>query len=768
MPAARADRADGAAATVGDSLPRVDAPAKTTGAAAFVADIGLPGMVWARLLRSPHAHARVTAVRTEAAEALPGVIAVMTRDNAPALRFSSSPSDATPGGRVTAEDEALFPSTVRFAGDVVAMVAAVDVETAEDALELIDVDYEPLTPLATPDAAVAAGAPSLHPDRADNVLGRARIEHGGDVTAALAAADVVIERTYHTARQKHAQLEPQVCVADWDGRRLTVWTPNQAPHMLRTKLARLWSLPDDRVRVVVPNLGGGFGGRIGFVLEHYATAMARHLGRPVKLILTRVEDFTNSESRHAMTITVRAGARRDGALAGLHVRSVLDAGAYAGVSADTAYIHAQVGTRLYRCPRRFEGVVVYTTTPAAGSFRGVGGPQAAFSVEQCIDELAEAVDCDPIEFRRRNALRDGDVDPWTRLPIGAWPIDDVLDRGRAAIDWDAVRGRRRRDGPWRRGAGMAVMMHVSGANCISARRIEESKAVVRVNADGSITALTGQPETGAGATMLVAQLVAAEMALPLDRVSVVLGDTDATPYDSGSHASRTAFTTGWASVYAARDARRRILAAAGEMLEAGDIDLELADGVVRVIGAPARGVTLAEVAAHAARTGVDLTGAGEAPITNAPPFGAHFADVSVNAETGRIRINRYVAVHDVGRALNRSIVEGQIHGAVVQGMGFALSEEVRIDPATGSVQNATFMDYKVLTAADVPPIEVILIERPDSNGPHGAKGAGEVGIVPVAGALANAVADATGVRLLQAPMTPERVLRALDESVRKE
>lgn len=755
----------GPPAAVGAGLPRVDAPAKTTGAAPFVADIRLPGMVWARLLRSPHAHARVVAVHTTAAAGLPGVIAVMTRDNAPALRFSSSPSDSTPGGRVTVEDETLFPSTVRFAGDVVAMVAAVDVETAEDALELIDVDYDVLPPLVTTEAAAAVGAPPLHPNRDDNVLGRARLEHGGDVGAAFAASDVVIERTYRTSRQKHAQLETQVCIADWDGERLSVWAPSQAPHMLRTKIARLWSLPEDRVRVIVPNVGGGFGHRIGFVLEHYATAMARHLGRPVKLLLNRLEDFTNSESRHAMTITVRAGGRRDGTLAGLQVRSVLDAGAYAGVSVDTAYIHAQVGMRLYRCPRRFDADVVYTNTPPAGSFRGVGGPQAAFSIEQCIDELAAALEWDPIEFRRRNALRAGDVDPWTRLPIDSWPIDQVLDRGRAAIGWDAVHGKRLRDGPWRRGAGMAVMMHLSGANCISSRRVEESKALVRINADGTVAALTGQSETGAGATMLVAQLVASELALPVDGVSVILGDTDITPYDSGSHASRTAFTTGWAATLAARDAKRRILEVAAGMLEAGEIDLEIGGGAVRVKGAPARAVTFAEIADRAARAGVDLTGAGEAPLTNAPPFGAHFADVSVNVETGRVRINRYVAVHDVGRALNRSIVEGQIEGAVVQGIGFGLFEEVRVDADSGIIVNATFMDYKVPTAADVPPIDVILIERPDPNGPHGAKGAGEVGIVPVAGALANAVADAIGTRVLHAPMTPERILAAIDALV---
>jgi xanthine dehydrogenase molybdenum-binding subunit len=755
MPAARA------MATVGEALPRVDAPAKTTGEATYVADVVRPRMVWARLLRSPHAHARVVRVNTEAAEALPGVLAVLTRDNAPELRFSSSPADATPGGRVTVEDETLFPSTVRFAGDVVAMVAAQDLETAEDAAELIEVEYDLLPPVVTPDAATASGARRVHEDRDDNILGRARLEHGGDVDAALAASDAVIERTYHTSRQKHAQLETQICVADWDGEALTVWTPSQAPHMLRTKLAKLWSLSEDAVRVVVPNLGGGFGHRIGFVLEHYATAMARHLGRPVKLLLNRVEDFTNSESRHAMTVTVRAGGRRNGTLTGLHVRSVLDAGAYAGVSADTAYIHAQVGMRLYRCPRRFEGEVVYTTTPSAGSFRGVGGPQATFSIEQCIDELAGALGLDPIDFRRANALRAGDVDPWTRLPIGSWAMDEILERGRTAIDWNGIRGRGLRDGPWRRGVGMAVIMHLSGANCISAKRIEESKAVVRVNADGTVTAFSGQPETGAGATMLVAQLVAAELGLPIDRVSVVLGDTATTPYDAGSHASRTAFTTGWASILAAREARNRILAIAAGMLEAGEVDLEIVEGDVRVKGAPARGVGLAQIAERAARTGIQLEGAGEAPITNAPPFGAHFADVSVNVETGRIRINRYVAVHDVGRALNRAIVEGQIEGAVVQGMGFALSEEVRVDPESGIVVNATFMDYKVLTAADVPSIDVILIEHPDALGPHGAKGVGEVGIVPVPGALANAVADAIGTRVLHAPMTPERVLRAI-------
>ncbi len=750
------------AVVIGAPIPRVDAAAKTNGRAAYTGDLRLPGMVYARLLRSPYAHARVRGVRTQAALTLPGVVAVLTRDNAPAVRYNSSPFDAVPGSRARIVDETLFDDVVRHVGDPVAIVVATDWESAEEALEQIEVDYEVLPPVLDPEAALAPDSPRVHDGRPDNVVAHAELVHG-DVGAGFSSSDIVIERQYRTSRQKHAQLEHQVCAADWSGDRLTVWTPTQSPHQVRTKLAALWRLPQSGVRVIAVNVGGGFGHRVGFVLEPYATAVAMRLRRPVMLRLNRLEDFTNSESRHPVIVTVKAGGRRDGTLTALEVTSLLDAGAYAGSSGEVVHVHGQLGMRLYRCARRFMGTAVYTNTPGCGSFRGVGGPQASFSIEQCLDELAGALDWDPIEFRLRNSLRLGDADPWTHLPIQSWALDEVLRRGRAAIDWDALRARRLRDGPWRRGVGMAPVMHVSGGNCISPKRVEGSAVLVRVTPDGGAEVFCGQSETGTGVTTMVSQIVAAELSLPIERVSITIGDTSGTPYDSGSHASRTAFTTGWAARRAAEDARRQLLQVAADMLEARADDLEFASGRIRVKGTPGRSVGVHEVAQRAYHTVTEILGKGVAPISNAPPVGAHFADVSVHEETGAIRINRYVAVHDVGRALNRSVVEGQIHGAIAQGIGFALSEEVRIDPEGGAVTNASLMDYKVLTAADLPPFEVILVEHLDPNGPYGAKGVGEVGIVPVAGALANAVADAIGTRVLHAPMTPARVLAALDE-----
>lgn len=746
-------------ATIGLALPRLDAPDKVTGRACYSGDREPPGAVFARILRSPHAHARIVAVDATEAAALPGVVAVLTADNAPRVRFTSSPADAAPGARARITDECLFDQTVRHVGQAVAMVAAEDWETAEDALERIAVNYEPLAAVTDPVAALADGAHALHEGRPNNLIARVRVERGA-VDAGFAGADVVIERRYRTSRQKHAVLEPQVCTADWNGVVLTVWTPTQSPHQLAVKLAALWGLSRDRVRVIAQHVGGGFGQRLGFVLEPYVTAMAMRLRRPVKCVLDRLEDFTATESRHPMLITVRAGARTDGTLTALQVASVIDAGAYAGPSVEVAHVHANLTMRHHRCPAQFEGEVVYTTTPPCGSFRGVGGPQAAFSVEQCLDELADRIGCDPVEFRRRNCLRLGEHDPWTTLPLASWALDEVLDRGRTAIRWDEYRRRRLRDGAWVRGVGMAVAMHVSGANCISVRRVETSEAEVQVSADGMVEVRCGQSEIGTGVTTTMAQIVATELGLPLDRVRVCFGDSARTPYDSGAHSSRTAFTTGWAVRRAAEDARGHLLRVAAAALEAREEDLELRCGMVGVKGTPARRVALNELVRRAGLDATGVVGRGTAPVTNAPPFGAHFADVSVNLDTGQIRVNRYVAVHDVGRALNRAVVEGQIQGAVAQGMGFALSEEVRID-ADGGVLTTGFADYRVPTATDVPPIEVILVECPDPNGPYGAKGVGEVGIVPVAGALANAVADATGVRILHAPMTPPRVVAAL-------
>lgn len=752
---------------VGRRLPRADAYEKVTGAARYTGDLKLPGMLYGKLLRSPHGHARIRGIDTSRAEALPGVVAILHHGNTPRRIFAQSEYTATAPAAAPPPDQYLFDQVVRYAGEPVAAIAAVDADTAERAAELIAVDYEPLPVVTDPLAALAPGAPVVNqlPGSQGNLAMHIPI-HFGDVEQGFAAAEVVVEGRFYTSKQKHVQTEPYTCVADYDVRgRLTVWTPNQTPHPLRKQLADLFGLPLSRVRVIVPHLGGGFGGRVGFVGEQWAVALAMRAHRPVRLEYSRLEDFIGTESRHPMVVEGRLGARRDGTLTAVQFKTWSNAGAYITQSPDVTAVGGLFGLRLYRCENRwFDGYVVYTNTPPSGAYRGFGAPQHYFALEQLIDELAGKLGRDPLDLRRQLAVQKGQVDQWTQLPIASGRFADLLSAGAEAVGWAEKRGRRLREGPWVHGVGCGCIMWVSGTACLHPGMVEGSGAICRLNLDGTVDVSVGATDLGTGIGTTLAQIAAEVLAIPVDHVRVILGDTDVTPFDAGAHASRTLFHAGNAVQLAAADVGRQILAMGAELLEVSAADLELKAGRLEVRGAPGKGASLADLALHTYTRVTEIVGKGYAPQTNAPPYAAHFAAVAVNTETGQVRVLRYVAVHDVGRAINPTVVEGQIEGAVFHGLGYALSEDLLFDPQTGSALNASFMDYKFLTAADVPHIRAILVEDPDPNGPFGAKGIGEVGLPPVAAAVANAIADATGARLTRLPMTPERVLQALRQA----
>lgn len=749
---------------VGHRIPRADAYEKVTGAARYAGDLKFPGMLHGKLLRSPHAHARIRSIDTARAAGLPGVLAILHHGNTERKLFAQSEYTATAPDAAPPPDQYLFDAVVRYAGEPVAAIAAVDADTAERAAELVAVEYEPLPVVTDPLEALRPEAPVINRNAASqgNLAMRIPI-HFGDVETGFAEAEVTIERRFRTSKQKHVQTEPYACVAEYDARgRLTVWTPNQTPHPLRKQLAQLFDLPISRVRVVTPPVGGGFGGRVGFVGEHWAAALAMATRRPVRLEYSRLEDFIGTESRHPMIIEARIGAKRDGTLTAMHLKTWSNAGPYITQSPDVTAVHGQFFLRLYRCANRwYDGHVVYTNTPVSGAYRGFGAPQAYFALEQMIDELAERLGRDPLDLRRQLAVQKGEIDQWTQLPIRSGRFQDCLDAGARAIGWAEKRGRRRRDGPWAYGVGCGCIMWVSGTACLHPGMVEGSGATVRLNLDGTIDVVSGATDLGTGIATALAQVAAETLGVPVDHVRVVLGDTDVTPFDAGSHASRTMFNAGNAVARAAADARQQILDVAASLLEASPADLEVCNGRVEVKGVPDVGIGLAELAMKAYARVTEIIGKGYAPQANAPPYAAHFAEVAVNTETGEVKPIRYVAVHDVGRAINPTTVEGQIEGAVFHGIGYALSEDLIVDPVTGSALNASFMDYKVLTAADMPELTTILLEDPDPDGPFGAKGIGEVGLPPVAGAIANAIYDATGARVTQLPMTPERVLQAI-------
>jgi xanthine dehydrogenase molybdenum-binding subunit len=749
---------------VGRRVPKIDAPAKVTGGTRYVDDLVLPGMLYARLHRSVEAHAEVAGVDARAALELPGAVAVLSSDNLadgfgalppfdPGCHDFERPEPFAP----EPGDARLFGGVVRYVGEPVAAVAADSDAAARKAAGLLEVSYRSLPAVFDPERAVADGAPRLHDDAPGNLAARVELRHG-DVDAALRGAAAVIERRMETSKQKQAQLEPTCCVAEPtpDGG-VTVWAPAQSPHRARHTLAHLFGLRLNQVRVVTPAIGGAFGKGDALTAEPYAVALALHTGRPVKLRFTRAEDFVGTESRHPATIEVTAGFAPDGRIVALRAHAVMDAGAYRSHSPRIAAILAKQFVLPYAVADYEVRVdVVFTNTPVSGAFRGYGGPQAAFPLELVTDLGAAAVGVDPADARVAMLL--------AAEAAGAGPRAGLLEcirLGREAIGWDGPRRRELDgDGRLRRGLGMAAVTWKSGV-ADKPGALDQSGAAVLVNDDGTIDVLSAACDLGTGVRTTLAQIAADAFGVPLEAVRVSEPDTASTPFDSGAFASRSLYRNGQAVQRAAAEAREKLLAWAGELLEAAPADLELADGRVAVRGAPRRGIALPELLLKALFEGRDLHGHGQAPPVAAPTAAAQFAEVEVDTETGQVRVLRLVAVQDVGRAINPTIVEGQIQGGAHQGLGYALSEALVIDPSTGAALTGSFMDYRLLTVADGPLVEAIMVERPDPTGPFGAKGVGEPSIIITAPAIANAIRDATGATVTRLPMTPEVVHRAI-------
>ena len=762
---------------VGRSVPKVDAPAKVTGGSRYVDDLVLPGMLYARLARATEAHAEVVRVGAEAAMELPETVAVLSSANL-AERFGTMPPyDAGCHDFERAEafspepgDARLFDRVVRFVGEPVAAVAATSDAAAKRAVELLEVEYRELEPVFDVERAREPGAPLLHADAPGNLAAKVEVRQG-DPDSAMAAAATVIEGRWTTSKQKQAQLEPTCCVVDptEDGG-VTVWAPAQSPHRARHTLAHLFGLRLNQVRVIAPTIGGAFGKGDALTAEPYAVALALATGRPVKLRFTRTDDFVGTESRHPSIVSMRVGFAADGSISGLRAKVTLDGGAYRSHSPRIAAVLAKQLVIPYGvADAEVEVEVIFTNTPTSGAFRGYGGPQAAFALEQVIDQGAVAVGADPAEARVSMLSRVDADKPGERASLL-----ECIRLGRDAIGWDRTRGHGSAgsadgDGPAsgnggdarvRRGVGMAAVTWKSGV-ADKPGALDQSAATVLVNDDGTFDVLSAASELGTGTSTTLAQIAADSIGVPLEAVRVSRADTATTPFDSGAFASRSLYRNGQAVQGAAEQCREKILAYAGELLEAAPQDLELREGRIAVRGAPRQGTALEQVLRRAMFEGRDLHGHGTTPLTQAPTSAAQFAEVEVDVETGQVRVLRLVAVQDVGRAINPSIVEGQIQGGAHQGIGYALSEALVVDESTGATLTGSFMDYRLLTVADGPLVEPIVVEHPDPTGPFGAKGAGEPSIIVTAPAIANAIRDATGADVSQLPMTAEVVHRAL-------
>jgi len=765
---------------VGKNLRKVDGVKLVTGAPAFTDDIQMPGMLYGKILASPHAHARIRRIDAGRAKALPGVHAVLTHEDVPRIPHTTA-GQAWP--EPSPYDTYLLDSKVRFVGDRVAAVAAESRAIAEKALRLIDVEYEILPAVLDMEQAMASGASIIHDEPDSKNIYDARhnvaahiFREIGNVDEGFREADFVFEREYRTQRQQHAMLEPHItiCWLDADGR-LVIRSSTQVPYHCRRQVAMILGIPVGRVHVIKPRIGGGFGGKQEMLLEDLCGALTLATRRPVKIEYTREEEFYMARSRHPQILRLKMGVKRDGTVVASHLKVLATTGAY-GSHAST--VQGNTGSKvlpLYRAPHlRFECDVVYTNTPVAGAFRGYGCPQGFFAQESLVDEIAQKLGIDPLDFRRKNAIRQGDIDKLSAqlgegkegLPrvIRSCGLPECLTRAAAAIEWDLKRHLLpERGGVVRHGIGMACAMQGSGI-----AGIDWASAFLKMNEDGSFCLQVGSADVGGGADTVLAQIAAETLGVTLDKIIIMSGDTDFTPFDTGAYASSTTIITGGAVKKAAEKVRAQILNLAAKMLETTAENLACGNNEVFAKGPSRKSVSVADVALQALyKEKLQIMDAASHFNTDSPPpFAVTFAEVAVDTQTGKVRVDRLVTAVDPGTAINPIQAEGQVEGAVTQGLGFALTEELMLDEK-GRPANPNFLDYKIFSAKDMPKLTTILVETEEPLGPFGAKSVSEVPINAVAPAIANAIFHAAGVRICKLPIRPEEMLRALCERDRE-
>ncbi len=756
---------------LGHSALRVDGPEKLTGSLRYTADLPLEGLLHARPVLSPYAHARIHSIDKSAALDRPGVVAVLTATDLP-LVFSEK--DASSRHRVPlARDYTLFR------GQPVAIVVATDPAIAEDGADLVNVDYEPLKPVIDPLEAMKPGAPPVHPllsrDLADaeagmhaavaqsedttadteelsvNVASHPHFRRG-DVEQGFREADVVLEETYRTSMVHQSYLEPQTVAAATDHMgNVTVWASTQAMFYGRTEVATSLGLPEHRVRMVAMPVGGGFGGKF-ILLEPLVAALAVKLGKPVLLSFTRSDDFLAGNPAPQSIITLKLGAKRDGTLTALQARLIFDSGAYPGAPAGIAAI--MLGS-YYRCPNLdLHAYEVLTHKPGVGAYRAPGAPQATFALESHMDALAHALGLDPLELRLRNAVVEGDKRP-DGAAFPAIGLRECLEKIQEHPLWKNRPSAKMDEQNPAIGIGVAVGGWPGG--------LESAAAACRMDRDGTFTLVVGSVDLTGTDTSLI-RIAAEILNQPPEKIRLVHADTDTAPYMGATGGSKVTYTLGAAVQRAAEDARRQVLDIAADRLEAAPGDLELIPGRVQVKGLPSRGIDLSDIAIRSMSFGAryePVFGRGSIAQTGgAPMFTAHLARVAVDRETGEVSVLDYIAAQDIGFALNPAEIQGQMMGGIVQGLGWALYEQMHYDE-NGQILHSSFMEYAIPGAKVAPNMSTMFVEVPSAHGPFGAKGVGEPPVIPGGAAIANAIADATGVRMTQLPMTPERVFRAL-------
>ena len=749
---------------IGRPLRKIDGLAKATGTAVYADDIVLPGMLHAKTLRSPHPHARIVSIDAREALGLPGVHAVITGADLP-VTYGVLPW--------TQDETALAVDKVRFTGDPVAAVAAIDEDTANAALKLINVTYERLHAYFDPFESLARSDPAIHEGRKDGNVSKHVDLAFGDVDLALASADLVVDDDYFFHGTTHAAIEPHCAVARYgaDGQ-LTVWSATQITHYVHRALARVLDLPPHRIRVIQPHLGGAFGGKSDpFSLEFLVAKLSMLTARPVKMLYTREEVFYTHRGRHPMHMHYRTGASRDGRLAAVDAKIVIDGGAYSSFGLVTTYYSGQLLTGPYAFPAyRFDSTRVFTNKPPCGPKRGHGAVQPRFAFEVQLDQIAERLQIDPIELRRRNAIGSN------TLTVNGQRITsngflECLERVERESGWRERRGRL----PFGRGLGVAGSMYISGTNYpVYPNDMPQAGIQLKIDRSGVVTVFTGGNDIGQGSSSVVQYLVAEELGIALEQVRVIAADTDLCPVDLGAYSSRVTFMVGNATIDACRKVRAQIVQAvaaawkvpAPRVMLAGDsaCDTDDASHAMPMAEAFALAETMFDtLGATGSYNTPALGGSYRGGTIGAAPaysFTAHVVEVSVDPETGRITCEKAWIAHDCGRALNPMLVAGQMEGSAYMGIAEALLEEHDVN-RFGIHRGPSLLDYRIPTSLDTPELYALIVESLDPEGPYGAKEAGEGPLHPSVPALSNAVFDAVGIRLKHLPFTPGKVLAAL-------
>lgn len=737
---------------VGKRLPKIDGWERVSGKATYASDIYLPGMLYGKILRSPHPHAKVLNIDVGKAKAHPGVKAVLTPKDIAAFSWYQAPG-------VLHNDIPILTEVARFVGDDVAVVSAVDEDRAQEALDLIKVDYQPLPFVLDPEEALKPEAPKVHP-KGNIAREKPVILERGNIEKGFQEADLVYEGRYYTPMLQHVTAEPRVCVARWNRGKLTVWDSLQYTFAVQASLAYIFKIPMSKVRVICDFMGGGFGDKAFTERYHVLAAiLSMKTGHPVRIEFTREENFLAATHRYPTVCYLKYGAKKDGTLTAIQAKVIADMGAYCHLDGAFGVMETMKG--VYRCPNlKGESYNVYTNKPEGGFQRCVGHPMGQFAQEVHMDIMAEKLGMDPVDFRRENYARLEDGDQDRKIPFSSNGMEECIRKGAEAIGWEQNWQKPGTSpGPLKKGLGMAIHACRHGAMGIP------SAGMLKINSDGTVNVFIGTADIGGSQKSTMAMIAAEELGIPLENVSVTSADTDVTLDTGATGGSRQTITAGTAIKLAAADAKRQLFEIAAKELKAGQESLEIREGRIYPLGSD-KGILITDVLKKAPAT---ITGRGTGSLPQGVVtfcFAAHFVEVEVDTLNGKVRVIKLVAAHDVGKAINILGTENQIEGGAIQGMGFGLTEEQICDKATGICLNPNLVHYKLFTMKDIPEIHPMVIEPIDPVGPFGAKGVGEPPYSVPAPAIANAIYNAIGVRFTELPINIRSILEGRNKGLK--